>query len=93
MVNTPKINIINCMKDFDISVLWCNSGIKSEPAIYIKPPAVNGINAFVKPLICSPIWSAINAPKKETNAPKIFTSKAYLTESPPLINIEKSLIS
>ena len=37
----------------------------------MKPPAVNGINTLVKPLILFPIWSAIRAPTKATDALKI----------------------
>ena len=52
----------NSIADFDSFVVFFNSGIKSEAAMYIKPPAANGKR-----------YSTLKLPFKKypTNAPAI----------------------
>jgi len=43
IIKTPDKRAANCRLDFFKSCSFFNSGIKSAPAIYKKPPALTGI--------------------------------------------------
>ena len=78
----PAIKAISCTIDLFRFVSLCISGIKSEPAIYIKLPIVIGIKIDVTFSIRLLKTSPINAPIIAKDAEAKFINNALVFENP-----------
>ena len=79
----PKINIPKHIIDFFRLVSFLISGIRSDAAIYRKPPAANGrIKIFTSSTMFE-IKNPINPPSTAVSATKKLRTSAFLFEKPP----------
>ena len=68
----------------------CSSGIKSEAAIYIKPPAANGRIKGIAPCIRVEKKKASTPPITDTSCAKKLYARAFVLLKPPYTSTPKS---